>query len=111
MRTFKLLLPVIVNLLLVFIFFYIMDIRLLHLIDRPGMSIEVYHLRLFVCVLFYYLIVFLVTVFWLVGNGKRYLSHSVNIRYLVCGMGVSGIADVVGFIFNYMCFHRGVLYL
>ena len=111
MKTFKLLLPIVVNLLLSFVFFPIMYNELLYIIDRPYMYREVYHLRLGLCLILYYLVLFLITVFWLVKNGKKYLSNSVNIRYLVLGIGVTGMADMAWGIFNYIVFYGGVDWL
>lgn len=111
MKTFKLLLPVILNLLLAFILYPIMWEELIEIIDRPYIKMEIYHLRLGLCLILYYLVLFLITVFWLVKNGKKYLSNSVNIRYLVLGIGVTGMADMAWGIFNYIVFYGGVDWL
>ena len=85
--------------------------ELLYIIDRPFMWREVYHLRLGLCIISYYLVLFLITAFWLVKNGKKYLSNSVNIRYLVLGIGLTGIVDIAWGILNYVFFYGGVDWL
>ena len=107
MRTFKLLLPVIVNLLFSIILFPVMDNKLIYLIDRPRMSIEVSQFRLVFFLVLYYAPLFLLTGYWLVRNGKKHLSADVNIRYLVCGLGITGIA---GIILYYLCYCNAIQY-
>ena len=111
MRTFKLLFPVIVNLLFSIILFPVMDNELIYLIDRPRMSIEVSQFRLAFFLVLYYVLLFLLTGYWHVRNGKKYLSPDVNIRYLVCGLGITGIADVAGVILYYLCYCNAIEYL
>lgn len=111
MRTFKLLLPVFINLILAFGFFPIMENELIYKIDKPWMKMGVFYLCLGCCLFLYYYVLFRLTAFWLIRNGKKNLSHSVNIRYLVCGMGLTGIVDLAMIIYSWLCFSNRIEYI
>lgn len=92
MRTLKLLLPIIVNIVLIIIYVpFSLELGpdYVSFLWKSGK----FRLGTGLCSITFLIILFAITIFWFTRVGKKYLTYSVYIRYLVCGIGLTGLVD------------------
>lgn len=108
MRTFKLLLPLVLNLTLTIIYriysYEVLEDILPYDFATYIDGSESCNFGVGFCSWTFLLVLFVITVVWLVLNAKKYLEWNVNIRYIILGMIASVVVDGVWAIHYYECY-------
>lgn len=112
MRTFKLLLPIITNLVLTIVY---LPISYEVVLGRLGCDVRLdifgriechygvgfFSLTLLICL-------FSITVIWIIINAKKYLTWDLNFRYMFLGISVTAIIDGVWVVHYCVCYLSGL---